>query len=150
MDGVELTGLHAVAAAQTSIGTLEGARGDPAHGQATLQTHIVVAGLVVATAGAHHLGDLPGADFDLHAHDLTDLIGHVCATGGAGVHRGLTGHDGRGVAATARVAAAAAVGAGEAFRNGLFSRILLHGEDLSGHSQNGAEHNTQYTQYNRG
>jgi len=146
VDGVELTGLHAVAAAQTSIGTLEGAGGHAGHGQAALQAHIVVAGLVVAAAGAHDLGNLPGADFHFHAHDLTDLVGHFRTAGGAGVHRGLAGHDGRGVAAAARVAAAAAVGAGEAFRNGLLPRILLHGEDLGGDGQNGTEHDTQYTQ----
>ena len=144
MDGIKLTGLHAVSAAQAAIGTLQRAGGHPGDRQTAFQAHIIIAGLVMAAAGAHHLGNLARALFHLHAHDGADLFGHFRAAGGTGIHRSQPFHHSVRIAAAAGIAAAAAVGAGETLCNGLLTGVLLHGEDLGGNRQDNTKDNTQH------
>ena len=150
VDGVKLTGVHAVAAAQAAIGALQGAGGHAGNCQTAGQAHIVIAGLVVAAAGTHNLCHLGCALFHGDAHDFTDLLGQRSAAGGAGVDGSQTLYHGVGVTAAAGVAAAAAVGAGQDLSNGFFTGVLLHSEDLGSDGQNDTEDDAQNRQYDRG
>ena len=78
--------------AQTAVGTLDGGAGGHAgHGQAARPGPRSRSGSVVlAAAGARAPGQSSRAPTSsVHAHDLTDLVGHCRTAGGAGVHRGL-------------------------------------------------------------
>ena len=84
------------------------------------------------------------------AHDLAYLGGHRRSAGCTGIDRGRSlGHCSR-IAGTSREAAAPAVGAGQALRNGLFPRILLYMKNFGCKCQYQAEDSAQYTEHHNG
>ena len=129
VNGPKGTGGLAVAKAQATVfagfiapGYLRGAL-------AVLRPFVVKAqGAEFQAAAAAHGGDALFALTGLHAHDFGDGLRCGVPTYGAFVHRSVAGNHLLGVGVAARIAAAAAVRAGQAFAHLGLARILLDAE----------------------
>src|SRR5699024_6202010 len=117
-----------------------------------LDALVVIAGLAVVLAALALDHSLFGHGRDLGAHDLADGGGSLGAAGSALVAGHALHDDGLGVVSAACIAAAAAVGAGQASRHLLDAGVLLHGHELGCSDQDhraqsahdGTEDNSQY------
>ena len=148
------TRLDAGAVAQTAELAGYGAvSADFGGGQAILETLVVALDLralsqvavrvVDLLAGAAHQRDLTGDGFRLDAHDGRHGLRSFVAAGGALSDGRFALENGFGVSTAAGIAAAAAVGAGEAFVQLIQPGVGFHIENLGRGSQHQAEHQPQ-------
>src|SRR5699024_9623583 len=130
VDGVELAGLDAVAKAGAGKGAVLGPAVQRGGRSTALDALVVIAGLAVVLAALALDHRLLGDGGHLGAHDLADGGSRLGAAGGALVAGHAVHDDGLGVVSAACIAAAAAVGAGQAARHLLDAGVLLHCHEL--------------------
>ena len=151
MNGVKHTGAGAVPIAQAAEGAGGGTAGNRSGSRAGLDAVIVKTDAAVAVAAvAVHNGMEGRAAGGLSTHDGADGLGGLCTAGGALVDGRAALHNGFGVIGTAGIAAAAAVGAGQAVGNLGNAGVLVHGHKLGGQNQNHAAGQTQQSQHDDG
>ena len=143
MDGVKHTGTGAVAQAQAAVGAGAGAAGHGGRGRAGLHALVGKAHAAVFAAVAQHHSAQAGAVGGFGAHDGVDGVGGFIAAGRALEGGGAVLHDGLGIVGTAGVAAAAAVGPGQAGRDLGDAGVLIDSHELGGQHQNDAARQAQ-------
>ena len=147
MDGIKLTGTGAVAQTQAAVGAGTGAASQGRSSGAGLDALIVIALAAVFAAGADDRSTQAGAVVGIVAHDGVDGVSRLVTTGGAFESRGTVHDDGLGIVGTAGIAAAAAVGTGQALGDLCNTGILIHSHEFGGKHQNDAASQTQHHQY---
>ena len=150
VDGVKGAGAHAGAKSQAGVLAGTVTVGNQRSSHAILNAGIlelVFAMLNIALADyLRHL--LYGGGIGRNTHDGCDLLGHSRAAHRAGVYGRFAGSNGIRAAVAARVAAAAAVGAGQHFTHGIPLGIGRNRKYLGGARQHKPEHEPHGAQDN--
>ena len=153
MDGIVLTGFHAVAEAQTAVLTDGVTTATHLGSCQTVVDAFVIAlfqqtdglafGVLALVAGAADHGHTANGLLCLDAHDLSHLGSALVAAGGTFADGSFALQHGFCVAAATCIAAAAAVGTREALIQLVQTGVGFYIKDLGGDGQNQAENQTQ-------
>jgi len=143
-DGGEGAGDPAIPQAQAAPGTALAAAGDHGRRAATREALVFgdLIGLTLA-AGAVEPGHSPLLLPRVHVQELGDGIDRLRARHRTAARRLLTRHQTHGKGPTARLAAGAAIRAGQPVQGGLDPRVLLNLQKTVGHRQDDGKENTQ-------